>query len=186
MQTFSTMQYSMNSKIFFLYIFRLGDTLGSGQIGIVYKGVWISATRGNIEVAVKTLKEGSGEEDRVKFLQEAAIMGQFKHPNVVEMCGVVTLGEPVSLQICIWGVMQGHIDSPEGKRLHATLHMHVEMGKCWWLLKTDPSLSLKPTQTPLPKMHGPRPLYTNTPKNSRTQRSMQTAELPLPPTHMVV
>ena len=45
---------------------------------------------------MKTLKEGSGEEDRVKFLQEAAIMGQFKHTNVVEMYGVVTQGEPVS------------------------------------------------------------------------------------------
>ena len=45
---------------------------------------------------MKTLKEGSGEEDRVKFLQEAAIMGQFKHPNMVEMYGVVTQGEPVS------------------------------------------------------------------------------------------
>ena len=32
---------------------------------------------GEVKVAVKTLKEGSGEEDRVKFLQEAAIMGQF-------------------------------------------------------------------------------------------------------------
>ena len=49
-----------------------------------------------VEVAVKTLKEGSGEEDRVKFLQEAAIMGQFKHHNVVTMYGVVTQGEPVS------------------------------------------------------------------------------------------
>ena len=49
-------------------------------------------------MAVKTLKEGSGEEDRVKFLQEAAIMGQFKHPNVVEMYGVVQ-GEPVSCLI---------------------------------------------------------------------------------------
>ena len=58
-------------------------------------GVWVSPN-GEVEVAVKTLKEGSGEEDRVKFLQEAAIMGQFKHPNVVEMYGVVTQGKPVS------------------------------------------------------------------------------------------
>ena len=57
--------------------------------------MWQSST-GDVPVAVKTLKEGSGEEDRVKFLQEAAIMGQFKHPNVVEMYGVVTDGEPVS------------------------------------------------------------------------------------------
>ena len=69
--------------------------LGSGQFGTVYKGVFDSGS-GEVEVAVKTLKEGSGEEDRVKFLQEAAIMGQFKHHNVVEMFGVVTLGEPVS------------------------------------------------------------------------------------------
>ena len=47
-------------------------------------------------MAVKTLKEGSGEEDRVKFLQEAAIMRQFKHPNVVTLYGVVSEGEPVS------------------------------------------------------------------------------------------
>ena len=47
-------------------------------------------------MAVKTLKEGSKEEDRVKFLQEAAIMGQFKHPNVVTMYGVVKEREPVS------------------------------------------------------------------------------------------
>ena len=52
--------------------------------------------KGNVDVAVKTLKEGSEKDDRVKFLQEAAIMGQFKHPNVVTMHGVVRDGEPVS------------------------------------------------------------------------------------------
>ena len=71
--------------------------LGSGQFGAVYKGVLgNSEGGGEVEVAVKTLKEGSGEEERVKFLQEAAIMGQFKHHNVVTMYGVVTDGEPVS------------------------------------------------------------------------------------------
>ena len=52
----------------------------------------------DVDVAVKMLKQGSDEQDRVKFLQEAAIMGQFKHPNVVTMYGVVTEGEPVSLK----------------------------------------------------------------------------------------
>ena len=46
-------------------------------------------------MAVKTLKPGSSEEDKVKFLREAAINGQFKHPNVVRLIGVVTVGEPV-------------------------------------------------------------------------------------------
>ena len=56
----------------------------------------MSPAKGEVEVALKTLKERSGEEDRVKFLQEAAIMGQFKHPNVVEMYGMITMSQPVS------------------------------------------------------------------------------------------
>ena len=32
----------------------------------------------------------------MRFLQEAAIMGQFCHPNVVRLYGVVTVGDPVS------------------------------------------------------------------------------------------
>ena len=58
--------------------------------------MWQSSARGAVEVAVKTLNEGSTQEDKIKFLQEAAIMGQFKHPNVVEMYGVITDKEPVS------------------------------------------------------------------------------------------
>ncbi len=58
----------------------------------------VQSDKESLEVAVKTLKEGSNE-DKIKFLQEAAIMGQFKHFNVVSMYGVVTEGEPVSLTI---------------------------------------------------------------------------------------
>ena len=42
------------------------------------------------------LKAGTTEEEKMKFLQEAAINGQFKHPNIVQLLGVVTVGEPVS------------------------------------------------------------------------------------------
>ena len=45
-------------------------------------------------VAVKTLKSES-KENKVKFLQEAAIMGQFSHRNVLVMYGVVLTGKPV-------------------------------------------------------------------------------------------
>ena len=51
-----------------------------------------------VEVAVKVVKMEAEEVQRVKLLQEAAIMGQFAHPNVVRLHGVVTVGDPVS-----WG-----------------------------------------------------------------------------------
>ena len=76
---------------------RMGALLGSGQFGKVFKGV-LNGGQGEIEVAMKTLKEGSQDEDRVKFLQEAAIMAQFRNHNVVTMFGVVTQGEPVSFK----------------------------------------------------------------------------------------
>lgn len=75
---------------------RVTAHLGSGQFGNVEKGVWYSP-EGTLEVAIKTLKNQASEDERVKFLQEAAINGQFHHPNIVKLHGVVTVGEPVSL-----------------------------------------------------------------------------------------
>ena len=74
---------------------RITEHLGSGQFGTVDKGLWQSPV-GVRAVAVKTLKPGLKETDRLKFLQEAAINGQFQHRNVVKLHGVVTVGEPVS------------------------------------------------------------------------------------------
>ena len=48
-----------------------------------------------MEVAVKTLNPEAPDSSETKFLREAAIMGQFLHPNVVKLLGVVTVGEPV-------------------------------------------------------------------------------------------
>ena len=80
---------------FCVCFFRITEHLGSGQFGTVNKGIWQSPA-GAVEVAVKTLQSSASQEDRVKFLQEAAINGQFRHPNVVKLLGVVTVGEPVS------------------------------------------------------------------------------------------
>ena len=46
---------------------------------------------------MKSLEGEPTEEERVKFLQEAAIMGQFKHPNIIRIVGVVTISDPVSV-----------------------------------------------------------------------------------------
>lgn len=73
---------------------RMTDHLGSGQFGIVSKGEWNSPT-GLVAVAIKIMKDSSSEEDKVKFLQEAAITGQFHHPSIVKLLGVITIGEQV-------------------------------------------------------------------------------------------
>lgn len=41
-----------------------------------------------VTVAVKTLKSRK-EDDRVRFFQEAAIVGQFYHQNVVALHGII-------------------------------------------------------------------------------------------------
>ena len=50
--------------------------------------MWISST-GTNDVAVKTLHRDAGYANKVKCLQEAAIMAQFHHPNIVHLHGIV-------------------------------------------------------------------------------------------------
>lgn len=51
----------------------------------------------DIDVAIKTLKAGSLDKARNDFLTEASIMGQFEHPNVIFLQGVVTKSNPVMI-----------------------------------------------------------------------------------------
>ena len=48
---------------------------------------------------MKKMENGSSEEDRVKFLQEAAIMGQFKHPNIVKIFGILKEGDDAEVRL---------------------------------------------------------------------------------------
>lgn len=73
----------------------LESKLGEGEFGEVYKGVWKVAGKGTpMEVAVKVPK-GSSDENRIKVLQETAILGQFSHQRITRLCGTVTLSNPV-------------------------------------------------------------------------------------------
>ena len=69
---------------------RILQALGSGEFGTVHLGLWSNGSDVPLQVAVKTLNSKCSESDRVKFLREAAIMGQFVHNNVVQLHGVVT------------------------------------------------------------------------------------------------
>lgn len=82
--------------------FRVLGHLGSGQFGSVEKGVWrIKNQSVRVYVALKTLNQSSTAEDRTKFLQEAAIMAQFRHPNVILLYGIVNNDEPVSYIVIV-------------------------------------------------------------------------------------
>ena len=66
------------------------EQLGSGEFGIVHFGLWSNGSADPVQVAVKTLNSQCSESDRVKFLREAAIMGQFECNNIVRLYGIVT------------------------------------------------------------------------------------------------
>ena len=50
----------------------------------------MNSETGDVEVAVKMLNTDASDKDKLRFLQEAAIMCQFDHQNVIKLHGVVT------------------------------------------------------------------------------------------------
>ncbi|XP_058064448.1 ephrin type-A receptor 3 [Anopheles bellator] len=73
--------------------------IGGGEFGDVCRGRLKVPPNfvQEIDVAIKTLKPGSSEKARCDFLTEASIMGQFEHPNVIFLQGVVTRSNPVMI-----------------------------------------------------------------------------------------
>ena len=63
--------------------------LGYGEFGVVTLATWLDDDTSK-EVAVKTLNKQASEKDKIKFFQEAALMAQFIHDNVIRMYGMVT------------------------------------------------------------------------------------------------
>lgn len=60
----------------------------------MYKGTLKASGKKEVPVAIKTLKAGYTEKQRVDFLSEASIMGQFSHHNIIRLEGVVSKCEP--------------------------------------------------------------------------------------------
>ncbi|KAL8574403.1 Ephrin type-A receptor 4 [Nucella lapillus] len=73
------------------------SVLGGGEFGDVCKGKLRIPGRPEMTVAIKTLKRGATEKNRLDFLTEASIMGQFDDPNVIFMEGVVTKNNPIMI-----------------------------------------------------------------------------------------
>lgn len=69
----------------------------TGEFGEVCSGNLKLPGKREMFVAIKTLKSGYTEKQRRDFLSEASIMGQFDHPNVIHLEGVVTKSSPVMI-----------------------------------------------------------------------------------------
>uniref|UniRef100_A0A671VD31 receptor protein-tyrosine kinase n=1 Tax=Sparus aurata TaxID=8175 RepID=A0A671VD31_SPAAU len=76
---------------------KIEQVIGAGEFGEVCSGNLRQPGKREILVAIKTLKVGYTERQRRDFLSEASIMGQFDHPNIIHLEGVVTKSSPVMI-----------------------------------------------------------------------------------------
>ena len=87
--------------------------IGAGEFGSVCSGYVRRPDGTKRTIAIKTLKDSTNEENKVKFLQEASIMIQFRHPKIVALVGVVTKSEPalICLEFCELGSLRTYLKS---------------------------------------------------------------------------
>uniref|UniRef100_A0AAZ3S1P2 receptor protein-tyrosine kinase n=1 Tax=Oncorhynchus tshawytscha TaxID=74940 RepID=A0AAZ3S1P2_ONCTS len=76
---------------------KIEKVIGIGEFGEVCSGRLKMPGKREICVAIKTLKAGYTDKQRRDFLSEASIMGQFDHPNIIHLEGVVTKCKPVMI-----------------------------------------------------------------------------------------
>lgn len=69
----------------------------SGEFGEVCRGRLRVPGKKENYVAIKTLKGGYTDKQRRDFLSEASIMGQFHHPNIIHLEGIITASCPVMI-----------------------------------------------------------------------------------------
>uniref|UniRef100_H2ZQU3 receptor protein-tyrosine kinase n=1 Tax=Ciona savignyi TaxID=51511 RepID=H2ZQU3_CIOSA len=76
---------------------KIEQVIGAGEFGEVCRGRLQMTNKNETDVAIKTLKSGYSTQQKLDFLGEASIMGQFDHPNVIRLEGVVTKSRPLMI-----------------------------------------------------------------------------------------
>ncbi|XP_018655604.1 tyrosine kinase [Schistosoma mansoni] len=68
---------------------EIGSSLGEGEFGKVFQGVWHTDTRRGLQVAIKMMDiKQMNEEETCDFLNEISIMHRLDHPDIVQLLGV--------------------------------------------------------------------------------------------------
>eukprot|EP00051_Salpingoeca_urceolata_P006581 m.87042 g.87042 ORF g.87042 m.87042 type:complete len:1360 (+) comp14894_c0_seq1:436-4515(+) len=103
------------------------EQLGHGFYGFVHKGLLQqpkahTSTLLEFLVAIKTLKEEASAQQLELLLTEAALLAQFRHPNIVRLWGVVTVGQPMAmvLEYCEHGALNSYLRSFRGPHALST------------------------------------------------------------------
>lgn len=104
------------------------EELGKGAFGAVYKGLLEIRPHPAYLVAVKSLHESlSDGGSRRELLEEAAVMAQLDHKNIVKLVGVVTVGKPiyVVIEFCEHGSLKAYLEGND-PTLHQQLHFCLD------------------------------------------------------------
>ncbi|XP_029090225.1 ephrin type-B receptor 6 [Monodon monoceros] len=74
---------------------KIEEVIGAGSFGEVRRGRLQPRGRREQAVAIQALWSGGAESLQMAFLGQAAVLGQFQHPNVLRLEGVVTKSRPL-------------------------------------------------------------------------------------------
>ncbi|XP_062505291.1 uncharacterized protein LOC134181999 isoform X2 [Corticium candelabrum] len=92
---------------------QLNRKLGEGCFGTVYggEGIRVVPNEELTPIAVKTLRRETDAEEKVLFLEEAHIMKQLEHKNIVRLLGVCTKDEPICvvMELMVYGDLKSYL-----------------------------------------------------------------------------
>ncbi|XP_058929445.1 ephrin type-B receptor 6 isoform X4 [Kogia breviceps] len=74
---------------------KIEEVIGAGSFGEVRRGRLQPRGRREQAVAIQALWSGGAESLQTAFLGQAAVLGQFQHPNILRLEGVVTKSQPL-------------------------------------------------------------------------------------------
>nr|XP_015832385.1 protein tyrosine kinase 2 beta, b isoform X1 [Nothobranchius furzeri]XP_015832386.1 protein tyrosine kinase 2 beta, b isoform X1 [Nothobranchius furzeri] len=104
---------------------KLGQILGEGFFGEVYKGVYTKANGSTINVAVKTCKDCSPDVME-KFMSEAVIMKNLDHPHIVKLIGIIEQNPVwIVMELYQYGELGNYLNQNQNTLTNTTLILFV-------------------------------------------------------------
>ncbi|KAJ1062988.1 hypothetical protein K5549_005017 [Capra hircus] len=96
---------------------KIEEVIGAGSFGEVRRGRLQPRGRREQPVAIQALWTGGAESLQMAFLGQAAMLGQFQHPNILRLEGVVTRSRPfmVLTELMELGPLDSFLRQREGQ-----------------------------------------------------------------------